>query len=176
MNRTHWLSAAAASLLMIGACSVSNQSDNGSGNAAAGETGGAVDKLANVEMPADTSYLTQEEREVVNLLMQAADLMNPIYLRQASANNPQLREEIAAKNDPALLAKFDQMMGPWDELDEDKPFFGNAPRPAGAGFYPADLTKEQFDQYLAAHPDEAEQLTSPYTVVKRQGDRLVAVP
>ena len=39
-------------------------------------------------------------------------------------------------------------MGPWDEVDEDKPFFGNAARPVGAGFYPADLTKEQFDAYL----------------------------
>src|SRR5699024_10541425 len=56
------------------------------------------------------------------------------------------------------------------------PFFGNSPRPAGAGFYPADLTKEEFDRYLADNPGEAEALTSPYTVVKRQGDKLVAVP
>ncbi len=70
-------------------------------------------------------------------------------MRQASADNPRIRDEIAAKNDPALLARFDQMMGPWDEIDEDKPFFGSAARPAGAGFYPADLTKEQFDAYLA---------------------------
>ena len=53
------------------------------------------------------------------------------------------------------------MMGPWDEMDEDKPFFGSAARPVGAGFYPADLTKEQFDDYLAKHPGEAEALTRP---------------
>ena len=47
-----------------------------------------ADKLARVEMQADTSYLTDEERKVVNLLIQAADLMNPIYLRQVSADNP----------------------------------------------------------------------------------------
>ena len=59
---------------------------------------------------------------------------------------------------------------------DGEPFFGGKPKPAGAGFYPADLTKEEFDRYLAAHPDEAEALTDPYTVVKRDRDRLVAVP
>ena len=126
-------------------------------------------------MNADTSYLTGE-KQVVNLLIQAADLLNPIYLRQVSADNPRMREEIAAKNDPALLDRFDTFMGPWDEVDEDKPFYGTAKRPVGGGFYPADLTKEQFDAYLAAHPAEADALRSPYTVVKRQGDKLVAVP
>ena len=66
--------------------------------------------------------------------------------------------------------------GPWDSIDEDKPFFGSEPKPPGGGFYPADLTKEAFDAYLKANPGEEEALTSPYTVVKRQGDRLVAVP
>ena len=175
MRKTHWLGAAAIlSLVTVAACNVTNQPQNQAEDS--GQQSGAVEKLAPIEMTVDTSYLTQEEREVVNLLIQAAQLMNPIYLRQVSADNPRIREEIAKTGDKALLAKFDQMMGPWDEVDEDKPFFGDTPRPVGAGFYPADLTKEQFDQYLAAHPDEAEALTSPYTVVKRQGDRLVAVP
>jgi hypothetical protein len=177
MSKHHWLSAAAvASLALVAGCNVSSSSNEAAAGNAAGEASGATERLAKVEMPVDTSFLNAEERDVVNLLLQAADLMNPIYLRQASADNVKLREEIAAKNDPALLEKFDQMMGPWDELDEDKPFFGNSSRPAGAGFYPADLTKEQFDDYLAKHPDEAKALTDPYTVVKRQGDKLVAVP
>ena len=61
-------------------------------------------------------------------------------------------------------------------MDEDKPFFGSAPKPPGGGFYPADLTKEAFDAYLKANPGEEEALTSPYTVVRRQGDKLIAVP
>ena len=101
--------------------------------------------------------------------------MNPIYMLQNGVD-PALREQIVAKNDPKLLEKFDTFMGPWDELDENKPFFGNTPKPAGAGFYPADLTKEAFDKYLAEHPAEADRLTDPYTVVKRQGGKLVAVP
>jgi hypothetical protein len=171
-----WLLAATAAL-SLAACqaAVTNQQ-----NAASGEAGGSEqtpsDRLARIEMHPDTSYLTDEDRTVVNLLIQAADLMNPIYLRQASADNPRIREEIAKSGDKAMLDRFDTFMGPWDESDEDKPFYGNAARPVGGGFYPAGLTKADFDKYLAGHPDQAKALTSPYTVVKRQGDRLIAVP
>jgi hypothetical protein len=171
MNRRLWLAAAAA--LSLAACSGTTGNQQGSGNTSGTET---ADKLAPVDMAADTSFLTAEERQVVNLLIQAADLMNPIYLRQVSADNPRLREDIVKSGDKALLQRFDTFMGPWDEVDEDKPFYGTATRPVGAGFYPAGLTKAEFDAYLATHPDEAERLTSPYTVVKREGDRLVAVP
>ena len=169
MSKLRWLGAASALVLILAGCEVAT-TDNQS--AAAGAEQGAADRLARVEMNPDTTYLSAEEREVVNLLIQAADLMNPIYLRQVSADNPRLREEIARSGDKALLERFDTFMGPWDETQEDKPFFGNAPRPVGGGFYPAGLTKEEFDRYLAAHPDEAEALPRPYTVVKRQGDRL----
>jgi hypothetical protein len=172
MSTIRWLAAAAA--LSLAACQAA--STNQQQNAATGTEQAPADKLASVEMQADTSYLTDEERKVVNLLIQAADLMNPIYLRQVSADNPRLRDEIVKSGDKAMLDKFDTFMGPWDEVSDDKPFYGNSTRPAGAGFYPAGLTKEQFDDYLAKHPDQAKALTDPYTVVKRQGDKLVAVP
>ncbi len=178
MNKSRWLRAAATcSIVALAACDVSATTDN-NGQAAAGAEAqpAAVAKLARVEMNADTSFLSAEEREVVNLLIQAADLMSEIYKRQATPDYDKLRAEVAAKNDAALLDRVDTFFGPWDSLEEDKSFFGDRAKPPGANFYPADLTKEQFDAYLAAHPGEAEALTSPYTVVKRQGDRLVAVP
>jgi len=169
----------AAALALAGACNVSTTTANDAAPAnAAGQSAEAdgLSKLASIEMRPDTSYLNAEEREVVNLLIQAADLMSEIYKRQTTPDYDRLRAEVAARNDPALLAKFDAFFGPWDPIEENKPFFGDRPKPPGAGFYPADLTKEEFDRYLAANPGEAEALTSPYTVVKRQGDRLVAVP
>jgi len=177
MTKKQLLAAAAAlSLVALAACGVQSSNNAAPGNEAAAQENGAVEKLARVDMNPDVSYLSAEEKQVVNLLMQAADLMNPIYLRQVSADNPRIREEIEKGGDKTLLDRFDTFLSPWDETDEDKPFYGNAPRPVGAGFYPAALTKDQFDQYLAAHPDQKEQLTSGYTVVKRQGDKLVAVP
>lgn len=136
-------------------------------------------KLAVVEMAPDTSYLSAEERQVVNLLIEASGYMSEIYKRQRLADYDQARSAVAnnRRADRALLlAMFDRNFGPWDELAELHPFWGSMPMPEGAGFYPTDLTREEFDAYLAAHPGEAAALTSDYTVVRREGGKLVAVP
>jgi hypothetical protein len=136
-------------------------------------------KIARIEMRPDTAYLSAEERQVVNLLIQAANLMSDIYLRQNYAQNPQVRRAISVSrraDQPLLLDMFDLHFGPWDTLADDQPFWGTKAKPAGAGFYPEDLTKAEFDAYLAAHPAEKAALTSPYTVVRREGAKLVAVP
>jgi hypothetical protein len=138
-----------------------------------------LEKLATIRMNPDTSFLTAEERQVVNLLNQAGNLMSEIYLRQLFELNPEVRAQIAAFDHPQrplLLEKFDAFFGPWDPIEEDRPFFGNTPRPDGAGFYPADLTKAEFESYLDANPGQRDALTDPYTVVRRQGDRLAAIP
>jgi hypothetical protein len=177
MTRHHLLAGAASALILLtAACQVQKGDNPSSATQSEGAEADGLAKLAPIEMKVDTSYLSAEEKQVVNLLNQAALLMSEIYKRQATPDYDKLRAEVAAKNDPKLLEKFDAFFGAWDPMDEGKPFFGNQPKPAGAGFYPADLTKDQFDAYLKAHPGEAEALTSPYTVVQRQGDKLVAVP
>ena len=136
-------------------------------------------KLARIEMPVDAAFLSAEERDVVNLLIRASDLMSEVYLRQRSADNPQIRKAVSMNrraDRDLLVTMFDRNFGPWDELADLHPFWGSAPMPEGAGFYPVDLTREAFEAYLAAHPEQKEALTSPYTVVHREGDRLVAVP
>ena len=176
--KKHSILAAAATALILGlaACdSATTSNETGNAAVALGEADGLA-KLGVINMDVDTSYLSAEEREVVNLLIQAANLMSEIYKRQNTPDYDKLRAEVVAKNDPKLLEKFDAFFGPWDPIEENKPFFGDQPKPPGAGFYPADLTKEAFDKYLAEHPDQKEALTSPYTVVQRQGDRLIAVP
>lgn len=134
------------------ACSPSAETANNSAAAAPAPsdlpTPSADPTLARVEMKTDVSFLSDEERQVVNLLNQAANLMTQIYARQAI---PDYR--------------------PGQPLDPDAPGL-----PEGAGFYPADVTRQQMDAYLAAHPDEREQLMSPYTVVRREGAKLVAIP
>jgi hypothetical protein len=179
MTKTRWLAAASLlSILTLAACQQGQAPANETAGAEAtsGEAADGLSKLARIEMNPDVSYLTAEEREVVNLLIQAAGYMNEIYKRQTTPGYDQLRSDLAAKNDKGLLERFDAFFGPWDPINDGEPFFGGKPKPAGAGFYPADLTKEEFDKYLAANPSEREALTSPYTVVKRQGDKLVAVP
>ena len=167
-----------AALLATAACNqpAAEAPPAATGGAEAYDMAASRAKIARIAMNPDVSFLNPEERQVVNLLIQAAELMNPIYLRQRSAENPQMRAAIEAAGNAALLDMFDLHFGPWDTLAENHAFHGAGPMPPGAGFYPTDLTKEQFDAYLAANPGEREALTSGYTVVKRQGDRLVAVP
>ena len=137
------------------------------------------DTIATIAMSPETSYLSAEERQVVNTLIGASKLMSEIYLRQRGANLPQMREAISRSrraDRDVLLDMFDRNFGPWDEGSDLHPFWGSEPMPEGAGFYPADLTREEFDTYLALHPDQREALLSPYTVVRRDGDALVAIP
>ena len=140
------LTAAAAALIGLAACQVSSTNQSSE----ATEKQAAAAKLAEVRMDSDTSYLSAEEREVVNLLIQAADLMQPIYLRQVSGDNARLRAEIEQSGDKAKLTRFDQMMGPW-ELPGDiealvlfraKTAFGTSGAITSAG-----LKKEFIDGY-----------------------------
>ncbi|GJL94844.1 MAG: hypothetical protein DHS20C05_12490 [Hyphococcus sp.] len=137
------------------------------------------DQFAVVEMGADTSFLTDEERSVINKLNEVGELMSEIYLRQRSEANPEWRAQIEAgdaDNKALLLDLFDLHFGPWDTLDHNKPFYGATPMPEGAAFYPADMTREEFEGWIAEHPEDEEAFTSGYTVIRRDGDRLVAIP
>jgi hypothetical protein len=65
----------------------------------------------------------------------------------------------------------------WDLVDENRPFVGTQPMPAGHALYPADLTRPAIEAYVAAHPDKKADVYNPYTIVHEQGpgsDRVLA--
>ncbi|WNO53373.1 dipeptidyl-peptidase 3 family protein [Stakelama saccharophila] len=177
-----------ALLLATTACTPNGEAGNNAaaGNGATAQAGqeqyslkAQRAKIARIDMNPDTSFLNDEQRKVVNLLIQASDYMNDIYLRQRSPNLPQVRQQIADSDAPdkqLLLDMFDLNFGPWDTLAEFRPFWGDQQFPEGAGFYPPDMTREEFNQYAAAHPEQKDALTSLYTVVRRDGAKLKAVP
>lgn len=137
------------------------------------------DQFAVVEMTPDVSFLSDEEREVVNKLNQVGALMSEIYLRQRSEDNPGWREAIASSDfadKDLLLNLFDLHFGPWDTLDHNRPFYGGTKMSEGAAFYPADMTKEEFEQWITDHPEDADAFRSGYTVIRRDGDELIAIP
>jgi hypothetical protein len=131
-------------------------------------------RFAPTELSADISELSESEIETLGHVLAAARLMDEIFLRQVSDENPALREQVAGMSE-AVQIYFDASFGPWDRLDED-PFLGSTPKPAGAGYYPADLTKEEFEGWLEANPGDREAFESLHTLIRRDGDRLVAVP
>jgi len=136
------------------------------------------EKFAEVRMNPDVSFLTATERKVVNKLIEASDYLSKIYLLQRGADYPALRAEIAKTGSKIELAMFDLHYGPCDGLEDDnRVFVGNTPCPAGAGFYPADMTKAEFENWIAAHPEDKDAFTSGYTVIRRTDDGgLKAIP
>jgi hypothetical protein len=138
-----------------------------------------VAKLARTELKADLSALSPAQLTVLENLIAAAREMEPIFERQAWEGNPKLWEEMqgwSGAQADAAKALFKINKGPWDRLDELKPFIGAKPHPEGAGFYPEDLTKAEFDDWIAKHPEQKDAFTSLTTVIRREAGGLVAVP
>jgi len=137
-------------------------------------------KFVQVKMPVDVSFLSNKEKQVLQQLFRVGHFMSEIYLRQLNPKNPQLRTELVAKNTDSfgkiLLELFDLHFGPWDTIEGYHPFFNTEPRPPGAGFYPADLTREEFTRWLEQHPEDRPSFSSLYTVIRRSPDGLVALP
>ena len=142
------------------------------------DVAGQYAKFAEVRMEPDTSFLSPSERAVVNTLIEASDLMSDIYRLQLNQDNENIRSRIEDSGDADALAMFDLHFSHCDGLEANAPFVdGEGPCPEGAGFYPEDLTREEFEAYLEANPDAREALTSGYTLVFRgEGDELFAVP
>jgi len=136
-------------------------------------------KFAEVQMNPDTSFLSEGDRGAVNKLIEASKILSEIYLLQLDVRNPEIRAEIAASDRPdkeLLLNMFDLHFGVCDGLEDGHLFYGEIPCPEGAGFYPADMTKQEFEDHIAANPDDKEAFTSGYTVIRRKEGKLVAVP
>ena len=141
------------------------------------DVAGQYAKFAEVPMNVDTSFLSSSEKAVVNKLIEASGYLSEIYLRQRGQNYPELRVEIKTKGTADQLKMFDLHFGPCDGLEDNAVFFGDTSCPKGAGFYPADMTKEEFENHIAANPDDTESFTSGYTVIRRNKDgSLKAVP
>ncbi len=134
----------------------------------------AAERLAKwktVEMPLRVN-LTPRERQMVEKLVEASQYANAIYWRQSDLAGLAMYK---SSKDPAIHSLLSIMGGRWDLLDENRPFIGEA-MPPGREFFPHDLTREQLEKYVAEHPVEKDAIYSGYTVVKRRGGRLVAVP
>jgi len=136
-------------------------------------------KLAPVEIGVDLSRLSPAKRELVRKLVDASRYMDEIFLRQVYSRSLEIREELRRSTDPLdslYLEYFTIMFGPFDRLDEDRPFIGTQPKPPGANFYPEDMTREEFEHWLKDHPEDREAFESNFTVIRRRGEKLVAVP
>ena len=139
-----------------------------------------LNKIAFFEVSPDLASLSAAERQALSHCVRAADLVTEVYLRQVSSDNPMFREQLAARTDSEardLLTYFELNGGPWDQFNANRPFLSNAgPKVEGGSFYPSDLNAGEWEQWLVRHPEDRSRFENPLTVIRRSGDRLVALP
>ncbi len=132
-------------------------------------------------MGADVSALSAGDKLALKKLIEAAAIMDSLYLQQAWSGNLNLLNTLqndVAEEGKQKLRYFQINMGPWSGLDHDKPFIQGVPdpKPAGANYYPEDMTKEEFTQWLAALPEtEQKKATGFFYTIRRDESRKLKV-
>jgi hypothetical protein len=128
-----------------------------------------VNDFAHFTLTADVSSLTEKEKEMLPLLFEAAKIMDDIFWVEAFGNKDSL---LASINDEATKQFVLINYGPWERLNDNKPFIASyGEKPAGSNFYPHDMSKEEFEKFAAQ--DKA----SLYTMIRRdENGNLISIP
>lgn len=135
-----------------------------------------LDQYATYRLTADLEPLSAEQHRILRLLIDAARHADSVFWLQAYGEPGPILDATAS---PAARRYLEINYGPWDRLADDESFLGGiGPKPAGANFYPRDLTAEAFRSALEGLPEEvSDHLRSQYTLVRRADDgRLRAIP
>jgi hypothetical protein len=128
-----------------------------------------LSKYVSVRLTSDMSNLSENQRKMLPILIKAADKMNELFWYESYGDKDKLLNSIEGK----ATKKFVKInYGPWDRLEGNKPFVnGIGKKPAGANFYPKDMTKEEFENA------DIENKSSIYNFVRRdENGKLYSIP
>jgi hypothetical protein len=155
------------------------------------EVADMASRFAPADIRADVASLPPGERRALAKLVEAAKLMDSLFLRQVWAGNDAMLQELsheavsrsrAAQTADAGHPRLHYFLinkGPWSRLDHNRIFIAGAPeKPEGANFYPAGATKEQVQKWLdSLSGDEKSRATGFFTTIRRApSGALTAVP
>ncbi len=138
-----------------------------------------IDRFVPTELKYDSSNLDEREKVVVEKLYRAAIIMDEIFLEQVYSKNDEIKARLMKENTEVAklqLELFNMMFGPFDRLEHDAPFIDTLKKPLGANFYPEDMTKEEFENWIKANPNDEKAFTNEFTVIRRQNGKLVSIP
>ncbi len=139
-------------------------------------------RFAPTPLRVDTSRLSVGDQQALVKLIQAARILNTIYMNQLWSGDLALYKKLQAERTPlgqARLRYFWINKGPWDDLNDFRAFLPDVPRrkPLGANFYPVDLTKAGFEHWIETLPaNQQEEAKAFFTVIRQQGAKLMIVP
>jgi hypothetical protein len=134
-------------------------------------------RFAPVTLKYDAAGLSAEDRQALTKLVEAARVLNHLFLDQLWSGNRELYAKLQRDTTPlgkARLRYFWLNKGPWSDLDDHAAFVPDVParKPPGANFYPPDMTREEFEAWVKALPvPEREQALGFFTVVRRDAHK-----
>lgn len=133
------------------------------------QTEKALQKYVPFKLTTDVSQLTENEKKMLPILIEASQVMNELFWFDSYGDKTELLKGV---QDEATKKFVEINYGPWDRLDGNKSFVnGIGDKPKGANFYPADMTKKEFE---AADIDDKESL---YTFIRRdEKGELMSIP
>jgi Peptidase family M49 len=142
-----------------------------------------IRRFAPTEITADISHLSEGDRKALTKIIEAAKLLDPLFLRQVWSGNEAFQKKLAADTSPEGIARlhyFRINAGPWSRLDNNEPFIDGVPRekPKNANYYPDDMTKEEFESWVKTLSEaEQQRATGFFSVIRRDADKkLKLVP
>ena len=135
--------------LLVG-CGAPPTSDQGDSGVTSADAGGASAQLVldkYITVPLETEIeLSDNQKQVISLLIEAADIIDGLYWRQAYGDPTTLLDGLDDTQRRAAVANF----GPWDRLGGNASFLeGVGPKPPGARFYPDDVTQAEVENAIA---------------------------
>ncbi len=124
-------------------------------------------EFATVKLTADVSKLTEKEKQLVSILIDIAQIMDDLYWEQTLGDKAAFLDSIKSES----VKKFAMInYGPWERLNDNKAFIEKyGEKPAGANFYPKDMTKEEFEALADSNKK------SLYTLIRRNDDKSLKV-
>lgn len=127
-----------------------------------------LDQYTEFTLTADISSLSDKQKEIIKLLIDAGKAMDEVFWEEAYGNKQTLLNNISEKEQKFAHINY----GPWDRLNGNEPFIEDVgPKPEGANFYPPDMTKEEFESWNSEAKDDL------YTLVRRTQDGgLTTIP
>jgi hypothetical protein len=147
--------------------------------AATGNIGAQLARFRPVQMRFDTRGLSSREVQMVRKLVEAGQYLESAFWRESDPEGLAVYQALANCTGTAekQIRHYLLINGSrYDLLEGNKPFLANTRYKPGHALYPAGITRQQIESYVAAHPAKKAEIYNPWTVVERRGSDLVGIP
>ena len=142
-----------------------------------------IERFAPTVLTADIASLSARDQMALKEIIEAAKLLDPLFLRQVWSGNDALEKKLLADKTVVGQQKLHYFYindGPWSRLDNNEPFIEGVPRekPPQAAYYPDDITRDEFNAWVQTLSEaDKQKATGFFYVIRRGSDRkLMMVP